>query len=263
MIIGIFCRNNDNNLSKFISELSVYDLDNIFVLIETKTFTKNHRINNWIKDNIDLSIDELFFLFVKSSINYFFRKNVRNKKNSFDAESWCKKNKLNYIHEPHNSTKTKEYIINKNIKNIYLLSGGIIKKNITSINNLKIFNGHPGKLPEHRGLGSFEWSILEDSVLATTYHIIDDGIDSGDILKIVQYKPQEFETVSSIKNRMENEKPYHFAQIARDIKNNKVTFIKQNIKFGVLHRRLTRTEKKLVQEKFLDRLNSEKSTYDS
>jgi len=59
----------------------------------------------------------------------------------------------------------------------------IINKDVINHFNNRIFNIHPSYLPEERGGGVFSWRILrEQNFVAGTIHIIDEGIDTGDIV---------------------------------------------------------------------------------
>ena len=58
--------------------------------------------------------------------------------------------------------------------------GAIIKNNILSLSCP--INVHPGLLPQFRGLDPVLWSIDKKQPLGATVHIMDEGIDTGDIL---------------------------------------------------------------------------------
>jgi len=60
---------------------------------------------------------------------------------------------------------------------------GILKKNIIECFNLGILNFHPGNLPAYRGCSAPEWQIMENNSIICTCHLVDEGIDSGDIYK--------------------------------------------------------------------------------
>jgi len=52
-----------------------------------------------------------------------------------------------------------------------------------------IFNVHPSLLPQERGGGTFSWRIMNDvREVSATLHLIDSGIDTGDILYQVEGK---------------------------------------------------------------------------
>tara|TARA_Y100001970_G_scaffold294069_1_gene446470 strand:+ start:15022 stop:15708 length:687 start_codon:yes stop_codon:yes gene_type:complete len=59
---------------------------------------------------------------------------------------------------------------------------GILKKDIIETFSLGILNFHPGDLPEYRGCSAPEWQLFEGKKIRSTAHLIDEGIDSGDII---------------------------------------------------------------------------------
>jgi UDP-4-amino-4-deoxy-L-arabinose formyltransferase/UDP-glucuronic acid dehydrogenase (UDP-4-keto-hexauronic acid decarboxylating) len=59
----------------------------------------------------------------------------------------------------------------------------IIKKNIIEACNRNIFNVHPSLLPKYRGCGSITWAIINNETsFGFTYHYIDEGCDTGNII---------------------------------------------------------------------------------
>ena len=65
----------------------------------------------------------------------------------------------------------------------------ILKHDFLSLFEKKIINIHIGKLPEYRGSGAMSWMILNNEIeTAVTYHFIDKGIDSGEIITQVPFK---------------------------------------------------------------------------
>lgn len=61
---------------------------------------------------------------------------------------------------------------------------GIIDKSIINKYKLGILNFHPGLLPEYRGCSAPEWQIFENRKVYSTCHLIDENIDTGDIVEI-------------------------------------------------------------------------------
>lgn len=72
----------------------------------------------------------------------------------------------------------------KKLKIDILINGGagIYDRSIIDIKNLLILNGHWGILPYYRGINVIEWAFLNGDKLGATVHLIDRGIDTGDIL---------------------------------------------------------------------------------
>lgn len=59
----------------------------------------------------------------------------------------------------------------------------IIKKEFIQAFEGKVYNIHPSVLPQEKGGGVFSWRIMNgDNKIAATVHLIDEGIDTGDIL---------------------------------------------------------------------------------
>ena len=99
--------------------------------------------------------------------------------------------------------------------------GGLLRNKFLDSFSFGVLNCHMGVLPNYRGMDVVEWPILENktSQVGVTCHLMDKGIDTGDILKIVKVDPDKFknfielreylsgvilklmiETISSIKN---------------------------------------------------------------
>lgn len=59
----------------------------------------------------------------------------------------------------------------------------IIKTDFINAFGRRVFNIHPTVLPRERGGGTFSWRIMNDvREVAATIHMVDEGIDSGDIV---------------------------------------------------------------------------------
>ena len=59
----------------------------------------------------------------------------------------------------------------------------IIKQHVIDACDGKIFNAHPSLLPNHRGCSAIPWAIIDDDrVTGVTFHYIDPGIDTGNII---------------------------------------------------------------------------------
>ncbi len=254
MKIGILCRENDVNLKKFIKKL--YDLDqkNIFVIIEKKIQIKRSKIEEWNSENFDLSFFEKIISLLNSLTKRIIKKKVIMKENqdNFDAKFWCQNNNIKYIFSLHNSKESESFIKEKKIQHLFLLSGGIIKKNILNIKDLIIYNAHPGRLPRHRGLGSIEWSIIENCQISLTLHTLNHTIDGGEIIKIVDFLPNKNESLKDLKIRMIGYKPIIFSELVKNINDNSVVMLTQNSYDGILHRKLTRKEKQILEKKYIN-----------
>jgi len=59
---------------------------------------------------------------------------------------------------------------------------GILKKKVIDFFKMGILNFNPGDLPEYRGCSAPEWQLFEGKPLIVTCHLLDEGIDSGNIV---------------------------------------------------------------------------------
>ena len=89
-----------------------------------------------------------------------------------------------YIEEI-NSDKAIDDLKNKSYDAIVVVGSKILKKNFIDKFRGKIINYHTGLLPQYRGPYSEFWALYnnEPNMVGTTIHLIDEGIDTGDILK--------------------------------------------------------------------------------
>jgi len=64
------------------------------------------------------------------------------------------------------------------------------------------YNFHPGILPEYRGAGAFSWGLINKSKKSgITLHLIDEGIDTGDIIEIREFIISPQDTAYTLYNK--------------------------------------------------------------
>lgn len=87
----------------------------------------------------------------------------------------------------HNHRRSEEFLHQVSPDLIVFTGGGLIRKNVLLIPKLGILNCHSGILPEYRGMDVVEWTAAEGHVsnvgLGATLHLMDQGVDTGPILK--------------------------------------------------------------------------------
>jgi len=67
------------------------------------------------------------------------------------------------------------------------------------INDRVCFNFHPGVLPEYKGSGAFSWVIInQEDKAGVTLHLIDRGIDTGDVIEIREFLIGKEDTAHSL-----------------------------------------------------------------
>lgn len=79
----------------------------------------------------------------------------------------------------------------------------IISQKVIDTCNGKIFNLHPSLLPKYRGCSSLTWSIVNgESESGFTYHYIDAGCDTGNIILQKKIKIEDYDTQLTLFNRV-------------------------------------------------------------
>jgi len=117
---------------------------------------------------------------------------------------------FNFLNSLYDVTHTEEKINIDDCEDFdWVISFGyrhILKKDFISRFQRKIINLHISYLPYNRGCDPNIWSFVEDTPKGVTIHLMDEGIDTGDILlqKIVQFSESE-NTLSSTYQRLVEE----------------------------------------------------------
>ena len=81
--------------------------------------------------------------------------------------------------------------------------GRILSRSILAIPSLGCVNLHASLLPEYRGAAPINWAIMNgDSVTGVTTILMDEGMDTGDILLQWKEKIEDNDTAGSLHNRL-------------------------------------------------------------
>lgn len=93
-----------------------------------------------------------------------------------------------FISKNINDDKNLKDYVDKNTIAMSFSAAWIIKQNTIDLFNGKIVNLHETRLPQNRGGGGFSWQIMRGNNLGyCTLHLIDKGIDSGDIVCMEEF----------------------------------------------------------------------------
>ena len=105
------------------------------------------------------------------------------------------------------------------ICSIYYMN--IIKKEVIDSCDGKIFNLHPSLLPKYRGCSSLTWSLINgDPYAGFSYHYIDEGCDTGNILLQKKLKIEEWDTQQSLYMRIMFEGMIYFLEVIQMVLDN-------------------------------------------
>ena len=80
---------------------------------------------------------------------------------------------------------------------------GIMRSSSLSIPRLGTLNAHMGLLPRVRGMNAAEWSAFCGLPIGATVHLIDAGIDTGDILLVHAVDAAAIESVAALRDEVD------------------------------------------------------------
>ena len=139
--------------------------------------------------NNTINLDQILFLDDKRKEEKFTDNMINeSKKCGFDisksvsntlSENNIKIKKFNFVDINH--LELIEFIKNSEIDFFIFTGGGILKKKILNCKS-KFIHFHPGIVPEYRGSTCFYYSILNENNCGVTSFIMDENLDTGDII---------------------------------------------------------------------------------
>ena len=105
----------------------------------------------------------------------------------------------------------------------------ILKKDLLEIPSYGVVGYHPAALPKNRGRHPIIWSIaLGLKKTASTFFIMDSGIDSGDIISQVEIEIGENDDAAALYEKVKICAVHQFEKISSDFQAGKINRIKQD-----------------------------------
>jgi methionyl-tRNA formyltransferase len=105
----------------------------------------------------------------------------------------------------------------------------IFRKSLINLPPLKSINCHAGKLPFYRGRNILNWALINDEKeFGITVHYIDDGIDTGDIIRQSCYPISDEDNYATLLNRAYEGCATNLYLAIKAIQGNQVTPIVQS-----------------------------------
>lgn len=88
---------------------------------------------------------------------------------------------------------------------LFVFAGGaILRAPLLAIPRLGTVNAHMGLLPFYRGMNVAEWACFHGDPVGCTVHVIDTGIDTGDIVCARQVDPGGASTVAALRQAVDD-----------------------------------------------------------
>ena len=252
MKVGILCRENCDITRQTIQSFEEAGMKISLLLMETdertkrskteKDFIQNHRIHHFRmirsrKGSMAYLAHRLYGALPKWVMA--LRKKVRGKAGKPLAElAKAKGIALSQVAR-HSSKAACQAVEAHQIEYLLLASSAwLIKKPL--LDYVKVINGHNALLPNHRGLDSMQWSVLEGDPTGITAHIIDEGVDTGPILKFREVKSKAGEDMAEFRTRIFAQRPSLFVEVIKGLAGGTITARPQGE--GIHHRPMTADE---------------------
>ena len=123
---------------------------------------------------------------------------------------------------------------------LFVLAGyrQILKKDLINVPKFGSFNLHGGKLPEYRGVAPINWQIINGETKGGCCIILlDEGIDTGDIVEQAYYDINVNDTAADIIDKQLEIFPPMLIRSIENIRRNKLTRVKQDLSVGAYYTR--------------------------
>lgn len=102
-----------------------------------------------------------------------------------------------------NSTQSATFLKKCSPDLIVFAGGNILREPLLDVPRLGVLNAHLALLPEIRGMSSPEWSLLNRVPAGVTIHYIDEGIDTGPVLRRYELPDAAHsKSLSDLRNRL-------------------------------------------------------------
>jgi methionyl-tRNA formyltransferase len=98
-----------------------------------------------------------------------------------------------------NSAESARLLQEHKIDLLVYAGAGILKKPLIEAAPLGVLNAHMGLLPAYRGMNVAEWATWNRDPVGCSVHLIDSGIDTGDILVVREVDVSSSRNVSEVR----------------------------------------------------------------
>ena len=94
-----------------------------------------------------------------------------------------------------------DYVRHRQTDLLINAGGGIFREALIRAPSIGVLNAHMGVLPAFRGMNVLEWSLFHGRPAGVTLHLIDRGVDTGDILRCREILVEAGDTIASLRAR--------------------------------------------------------------
>ncbi|CEK09599.1 formyltransferase family protein [Legionella hackeliae] len=152
-------------------------------------------------------------------------------------QTWCEKNDIPWVTSLEQLPEDRENLVD------YLFSivnGVILKEPDLKIARFGTINYHDSILPKYAGVNATSWALIHgETTHGITWHMVNDGIDEGDIVYQSTFQLSKNETALTLNLRCFDEATNGFVDIIEKIQSSSLIKKKQNTEirsyFGLTH----------------------------
>ncbi|GEM_PF-721073 len=102
-----------------------------------------------------------------------------------------------------NGPEMERFLAGLDLDLLVLGQSGIIRRPLLKLPRIGTLNAHPGLLPAFRGVDVVRWSLWKRQPVGATLHFVDEGIDTGDIIRSQQVPVHADDTIEAVEKRVE------------------------------------------------------------
>ena len=131
---------------------------------------------------------------------------------------------------------------------IYLAAAGKLLSG-ECLRGKRVLNAHPGIIPAVRGLDAFRWAIYDGQPVGVTLHFIDERIDEGTVVSVIQTPVFSNDTLSSFAKRHYEREIWQLCHFEHLLAHGRNPF--SDAPRGESRRRMKRELEETLEERFL------------
>jgi methionyl-tRNA formyltransferase len=141
---------------------------------------------------------------------------------------------------------------------LFVYAGGrdLMREGVLGASRLGCLGGHYGPLPEIRGMGTVEWSVLKDRPIVVAIQRFSSGIDTGDVVLQAPVALRPDDTFTTIRERCYFWTKVLLALAARAVLSGSFTPTPQRLEDGEQYYRLHPDVLQVAVRKLTDRLQA-------
>lgn len=165
-----------------------------------------------------------------------------------DLASLCINHSIEYIYaEQSIDSQTAKFIRNKKPDIIYCFGWShLLSKDIIDIPKLGVVGFHPAKLPNNRGRHPLIWAlVLGLESTASTFFMIDEKADNGDIVSQVEISIDNKDDAQSLYNKVTEVAKKQVIQITKSFFDGSINYVKQKSDEGNIWRKRSKKDGKI------------------